>query len=165
MPNRVTASLVVSFTTESAAEGGGDLKLELDGRPDGLNAGKTQFGTEDDVYIMLFKSANVEVTEITCTSGSISPAGSGLADETDTLSFAKSAEANLGYPYASGGAIAWMGAPGGTPTFTAGKSTVKLPNAVIAIGQATYKAAYTAYKLSGVGDVESVLIYAEGIAS
>lgn len=165
MPSRVTASLVVSFSTESAASGGGDLKLEVDSRPDGLNGGITQFGTEDDVYILLFKSANVEVTEITCTSGSLSPAGSGLADETDVLSFAKSAEANLGYPYASGGAIAWMGASGGTPTFAAGKSIVTVPNAVIAIGKATYKAAYQAYKLSGVGDVESVLIYAEGVAA
>ena len=163
MPNRiVTASLVVSFTTEGSGDGDGELKLEVDSRPDGLNGGKTSFGIEDDVYILLFKSANVDVTKITCTSGSLSPAGSGLADETDTLSFAKSAEANLGYPYASGGAIAWMGASGGTPTFTAGKSLVKVPNAVIAIGKATYKAAYTAYKLSGVGDVESVLVYAEG---
>lgn len=164
MSTKVTASLVVNFGAADGAGGGGDLKLEIDNRPDGLNAGKTQFGTDDDVYILLFKSANVQLTEITCTAGNLSPAGSGLADEEDTISFTKTAEANLGYPYASGGSVEWFGQSGGTPTFTAGSSSVKIPSAVIAIGQATYQASYQAYKLAGVGDVESVLVYAEGLA-
>lgn len=162
MPNRVTASLVVSFTTESAADGGGDLKLELD---DSRNGENTSFGAEDNVFIRLIKSSNVGSVDITCTSGSLSSVTHDeLVPKEDTVSFTMSAEANLGYPYASGGDVDWMGASGGTATFLPGKSILRVPNKVVAIGKATYMTKADIYQLSGVGDVESVLVYAEGIA-
>lgn len=170
----VTASLVVSFATGSSAEGGSELKLELD---ESRNGEESSFGVEDAVFVRLIKSSDVELANILCTSGSLSSIVNGetVAKE-DQVSFTNSAETNLSYPSTGTGTVAWMGdpvvvataqvgqhtEPGLVATFHEGKSVVKVPKKVVAIGKASYNTRADIYKLSGVGDVESVLIYADG---
>lgn len=152
---KITATLVVQFGGSGDGEVDGSIKAEIDQRPDGLNAGKTQFGHDDQVGFLVFLN-NAVVDDILTTAdavgASISPAGAGLVDIEEAVTFDESAEAELGYPYASGLSVEWLGNSGGTITATIGKTTITIPAAVFAMAKVSYRAPCRFYRLGNVPD-------------
>lgn len=152
---KITATLVVQFGGSGDGEADGSIKAEIDQRPDGLNAGKTQFGHDDQVGFLVFLDRAVIdqiITTADSVGASISPAGAGLVDIEETVTFDDSAEAQLGYPYGSGLSVQWIGNSGGTITATAGKSAITIPAAVFAMAKVTYRSPCRFYRLGNVPD-------------
>lgn len=150
---KITATLVVQFGGAGDGESTGSIKAEIDQRPDGLNAGKTQFGHDDQVGFLVFLDQAVVdqiVTTADSVGASISPAGSGLVDIEETVTFDDAAEAQLGYPYGAGLTAEWIGNSGGTITATAGKSVITIPAAVFAMAKVSYRSPCRFYRLGNV---------------
>lgn len=104
----VTTSVVVNFENPSDAEG--VLKAEVDTRPCGLNGGKSTFRPGDTVYIVLWKSSNVEDFGYTASAGSLSATSSSVTyNITDVLTFIDSDTASINYPVSSGFSSTWVG--------------------------------------------------------
>ena len=67
----------VSTTISCQISGGeGHLSAEIDSRPYGFNGGRTQYFPGDDCYVLVYKSANVEILGTRTTGGTFGPAGS-----------------------------------------------------------------------------------------
>lgn len=172
----VTATLQISFERDDAdGEDGVILRLEVDDRDDGLNAGDTSFRPGDDVYYLMYLTG-ASLQQHFATAGAISSEGGGgrviADDDAEYLTFSEAKEASLGYP-ASGGltSSAWIGnvydlngnqiaAP--TIELVDGGSTIRTAEKVTGILKLEYIAPYTAYRLSGVPlDVTRAMVFAQ----
>ena len=58
MTELVVATLNINFSADTTAAQG-QIKLEIDDRPEGLNKGDTSFAPGDTAYFFLFKDENV----------------------------------------------------------------------------------------------------------
>lgn len=164
MANQViTTSLVIQFTDPTAGASGAHLSAEIDSRPEGYNKGVTQFLMGDSPVFLVFKTPDV-ATEFSQTAGNVSPFATAQITMKDYISFAKSKEASLSKP------------PNGDVSFTQigsgiGAALRVVGTRVIAgdVITAVYKAEYTttgyAYRLTGAGNIEMVLILIEGTVS
>lgn len=103
----ITTSLVVNFNKSS--DSSDILKLEIDDREDGLNNGKTSFAPGDTVYLLLFKSPNVTIDNILCTTGSIANVGSAVKSIDDFINFPNEQETNADYPVSGGFTYSLLG--------------------------------------------------------
>ena len=144
----ITTSLIVQFGTP---DGGGTdastLTAELDAREDGLNAGNTNFLPGDSPGFLVFASPGVSYTFQT-SSGSITPAGTGTIPVEEILTFPLSREQSLRY-YPVGGVALTLLAGSGPGLASSGPSVTLAANSV-AVVRASYQAAYSSFRLTGV---------------
>ena len=110
MAEVVVATLNVNFAEDSTATQG-VLKLEIDDREDGLNAGDTSFQPGDTVGFWLFKDSNVNLITATpiSTSGGVTSAGSASKEIDEYLTFSNTDSSSLGYPPSGSVTLEWVG--------------------------------------------------------
>ncbi len=127
----------------------GHLSAEVDARPQGLNAGKTSFSPGETVYILVYKSDNVSITETICSAGSLSAQGTATVTVTDELMFEETDAASLSVPARAGiGSSVWYGRSLGSLTLQADKVTVKSAVKGVGVAKVTYEAQAQVYALA-----------------
>ena len=109
MAEIIVATLNVSFDADETDGGQGVLKLDIDDREDGGNAGDTSFAPGDDVYYFLFKDTNVTVLDHVTTAGGFSGQGKGTKEIDENISFSNSDTSSLGYPPQGSVTMKWLG--------------------------------------------------------
>lgn len=106
----VVATIVVDFTGDS---GSSHLSCEVDSRAAGLNHGRTQFRPGMPVYLLVFKTDDVEITAKDASYGTLQNAW--LAEEEkyiwveEWLTFANTNTATLEKPYVDSFSYEWYG--------------------------------------------------------
>jgi hypothetical protein len=94
----ITASQIINFDRDEDADRG-ILRLEVDNRNDGLNAGKTSFSPGDSVGLLLYKSPNITILHgPIVTYGSIAEEGTHITPHEGFLAFAGETEQSLSHP-------------------------------------------------------------------
>ena len=125
---------------DSAGSANGHLSAEIDARTDGLNGGKTAFTPGETVYLLVYASANVTVTEMLCSAGSLARHGSAVVTVTEDLLFEEADTATLGKPArASLTQSAWYGRSLGTLTLQADRMTLKAANRGVGVARVSYE--------------------------
>jgi hypothetical protein len=117
---------------------GGHLSAEIDRRADGLNGGKTSFNPGDTVYILVYKSDNVTLTDLEASAGSVAQTGYEIVTKTDEVFFEKEDSASLSTPADSIVSSQWFGRSLGSITLQADKQTVKSDSEGVAVAQVDY---------------------------
>jgi len=127
----------------------GHLSAEVDARPQGLNGGKTSFSPGETVYILVYKSDNVSITETICSAGSLSAQGTATVTVTDELMFEETDSAGLSVPARAGiDASVWYGRSLGSLTLQVDKVTVKSAVKGVGVAKVTYEAQAQVYALA-----------------
>jgi hypothetical protein len=180
MAEVVVATLNVSFDTTDESTSG-NLKLEIDDRPDGLNNGNTSFKPGDDAYYIMYKDADDALFKLTiirheATAGGTAPVAPGTATKSidENITFSNSDTGSLGYPPNNDVVLDWLGksyelkgttlTPDTTlPERTRSELKMKGGKKMIGILNAKYTTTGTTHKLSGVPeDFKEVLVFAVG---
>jgi len=127
----------------------GHLSAEVDARPQGLNGGKTSFSPGETVFILVYKSDNVSITETICSAGSLSAQGTATVTVTDELMFEETDAASLSVPARAGiGTSVWYGRSLGNLMLQADKVTVKSAVKGVGVAKITYEAQAEVYALA-----------------
>jgi hypothetical protein len=138
-----------SDTTTGGSGITGHFSAEIDGRSDGLNAGKTSFAPGDSVYILVYRSGNARVAGTDCSAGSISANGSASVTVSEDIMFEGEQTASLQRPAAGGltGTV-WLGRDLGALSLGSDKTTVTASSKGVAVARVTYAGTADVYKLS-----------------
>lgn len=143
------ATIVVQFGTPGdSSSTAGHLSAEIDSRPDGLNAGKTSFVPGDSVAILVYKTSNVTIDEVGCSSGSIRPSGTTTVSRTEDLTFANSKTSSLSAPATGGLTTTWLGRSLGSLSRGPDGTTVTAGSSGIAVARVTYTALAHVYTIN-----------------
>lgn len=174
MAEVVVATLNVSFSADTTGAGG-QLKLEIDDREDGLNNGETSFKPGDQPGFFLFKDDNVTLnTGPKASAGGITSEGSGTKDIDENITFSNSDSSTLNYPPQTAVTMEWLGkcytisgtsvTPNSTLPGVDGSNLKMAANKkVIGILHVTYTTQGDLYRLRNVGeDIPEVVIFAIG---
>lgn len=164
------ATIRVQFGNPSGSATG-HLSAEIDTRPQGLNGGRTAFNPGETVYLLLYKTDNVSITDTLCSAGSLSAQGSTVVTITEELMFEDADTAQLSKPARA--AIAqtvWYGRNLGSLTVQPDKITVKAQARGVAVAKITYEALALIYTLSSPATLNgetdfSILALIKGVAS
>lgn len=143
-------TLRVQFGTPDA-EGGasGHLSAEVDTRPNGLNGGKSSFSPGETVYVLVFKTDNVVISETICSAGSLSAQSTTLVPRTEEVMFEDSDTATLSVPvHGALTGTTWYGRALGALTVQADRITVKAAVKGVGVAKVTYQALAHLYALS-----------------
>jgi len=154
-----SASIVVQFGANFSSSS--HLSAEIDTRPGGLNAGKTTFQPGDTVAILVYKTSDVTLSQVSASSGSISPASSPkvTVNKTDTITFANSREASIDVPALGGSldSVQWMGNDLGTITLNGTRAIAA--NSGIGVANVTYSAEADVYMLTSPASINGSTDY------
>lgn len=145
------ATIRVQFGSPDGQGGAseGHLSAEVDARPQGLNAGKTSFSPGETVYILVYKSDNVRITETICSAGSLSAQGTATVSVTDELMFEDTDTASLSVPARAGLASSvWYGRSLGALTLQGDKVTVNAASKGVGVAKVSYEALAQVYALA-----------------
>lgn len=165
------ATIRVQFGSPDGSNATGHLSAEIDTRPGGLNGGRTSFSPGETAYILVYKSANVSITDTVCSAGSLSAQGSAVVSVTEELMFEDSDTASLGKPARSGiGQSVWYGRSLGSLTLQSDKVSVKASAKGVGVAKVTYDALAVVYALSSPATLNgetdfSILALIKGAAS
>lgn len=177
MTEVVIATLNVNFSSDDAAgDVTGTIKLEIDDREDGLNAGDTSFAPGDDAYFFMFKDANVTLltTVPERTAGGVTGVGSGTKEISENVTFSNSNSSNLGYPPDGAVTMTWLGrsftltgttlaANSALPELNGSELKMADGKNVIGMLRCEYESTGSLWKLSNVPtDIAEVLLLAVG---
>ena len=133
------------------------LSAEIDSRPDGLNGGKTSFLPGDRVGILVFKTPNVAVSAIECSSGSISTGGNVTVTRSEELTFANSDTANLSVPASGALSTRWMGRSLGTLSVAGDEPTaVRASSRGIGVARVSFPAQADSYWLNSPATIDGL---------
>ncbi len=144
------ATIRVQFgSPDGQGSASGHLSAEVDARPTGLNGGKTAFQPGETVYILVYKSDNVGITETTCSAGSLSAQGTATVTVTNELMFEDTDSASLSVPARAGLATSvWYGRDLGTLTLQSDKVTVKAQAKGVGVAKVSFEALALVYALA-----------------
>lgn len=143
------ATIRVQFGSPDGTGASGHLSAEVDSRPTGLNGGKTAFQPGETVYLLVYKSDNVSITESICSAGSLSAQGTATVTINDELMFEDSDSASLSVPARSGLASSvWYGRSLGGLTLQGDKVTVKAASKGVGVAKVSYEALALVYALA-----------------
>lgn len=157
MTNKLTSSVTVSFKTDID----GLLVMEVDDRPDGLNAGDTTFYPGDSPGFLVYKSAAVDIYNLRATEGAIATAGVGSRVVTEWLTCAMEKQARTKYPVSSGLSI--ITAKGDSIAgYSVTEEGLTFPTKVLAVVEVQYTAIFSAYRLTGASGEAPVIVFAAG---
>jgi len=143
-------TIQVSFSTPGAdAYSNAHLSAEIDSREGGLNAGKTSFAPGDDVYILVYKSSNVEISSVAVSAGSCSGQGSVNVSTTEDVIFADSVESSLGKPCAGGlTSQKWLGNNLGAISLGSDQTTLTIAAKGVGVAKVGFDSTALVYKLT-----------------
>lgn len=147
------------------------LSAEVDTRPGGLNAGRSSFNPGETVYILVYKSDNVSITDTICSAGSLTSQGTTVVDATEELMFEGDDVATLNKPVRSGISQAvWYGRSLGTLALQSDKVTVKASSKGVAVAKVTYESLAQVYVLTSPATLNgetdfSILALIKGVAA
>lgn len=102
----VTAHVVVDF---GASDDTPNVIVEIDGREDGYNHGKTSFLPGEEAYLLLYVPAGWTCTYQAASAGAVSYVENDTVEIEDFLTFIDDDTAVLQYPVSAGPVIAWLG--------------------------------------------------------
>lgn len=110
---------------DSSDDQSGLLLIEVDGREDGRNKGRTRFMPGEQPYLLVYKGEDVTVTLTDSSAGAIiDVVDEETAEEEEELDFANVTEADTRYPIESIVEYKWLGNDLGTPTIDGSKKVV-----------------------------------------
>jgi len=140
----------IRVTFGDSAAGDAHLSAEIDSRPTGLNGGKTGFVGGDDVFILLYRSDNVEILRADSTAGSI-----GLYPAQPSVTLTKTEEFvleeedtfELPVPAESVVSAVWYGRDLGAPVLQPNKMTMRVPIRGLGLVKVTFTARADVYVL------------------
>jgi hypothetical protein len=165
------ATIRVQFGSPDGAGASGHLSAEVDSRPNGLNGGKTAFQPGETVYILVYRSDNVSITETICSAGSLYAQGTVTVSLTDELMFEDSDTASLSVPARSSlSSSVWYGRDLGPLTLQADKVTVKAASKGVGVAKVSYEALAQIYALASPASLNgetdfSILALIKGVAT
>ena len=165
------ATIRVQFGNPDGSGASGHLSAEIDTRPQGLNGGRSSFSPGETVYLLVYKSDNVSITDTICSAGSLSSQGSAVVTVTEELMFEDSDTATLGKPARSSlTQSVWYGRSLGGLTLQSDKVTVKTSSKGVGVAKVTYDALALVYALSSPATLNgetdfSILALIKGVAS
>ena len=146
----IVQSLTIDFSGSNTTSNQGVLKLEIDGRPDGLNKGKTSgFLPGESVGILAYRGSGVTIKNIKSSVGSVVNVGSGTKTISTDLVFADTNQASLAYPSSGGFDGVWLGRSLGSLVVLQ-DTNVLADNSGVAIFNAEYTAAFDTYRLQSI---------------
>lgn len=168
------ATIRVQFGSPDGASGSGmtgHLSAEIDTRPDGLNGGRNAFSPGETVYILVYKSDNVSITDTICSAGSMSADGTTVVSKTEELMFEDADTATLQLPARSAlSSTTWYGRSLGTLTLQSDKVTARASSKGVGVAKVTYEALAQIYALTspatlnGVTDFSILALIKGGVA-
>jgi hypothetical protein len=143
----VTANITISFGEADAASANAHLSAEIDGRPEGLNAGKTSFVPGDTAHFLIYKSANVTYDTPIPSAGTINQGATGLTvTKEDDISFADTDTASLSIPATGIVSVTWLGTSLGSLVLT-DPTTIKASAKGVAVARVRYTCSADAWSL------------------
>ena len=149
----------------------GHLSAEVDTRPSGLNGGRSSFSPGETVYILVYKTDNVSITDTICSAGSLSAQGTTMVTVSEELMFEDADTATLGKPARSSlSQSVWYGRSLGALTLQSDKVTVKASSKGVGVAKVSYDALALVYALSSPATLNgetdfSILALIKGSAS
>ena len=165
----MTTQVFNADITVQFSNGTGDKRVlaQIDDRSakdNGLNNGVTSFISGDNVFILLFKSEGVSVTDIINSDGNIVRAGSGQYITRERVKFTPgNLESSASKPINGNFTYTWLGSrnPGQLSAFN--EDTIRLtPKAntpAIGIADVTYTSRYDAYRLNSTTAEEVLIVF------
>lgn len=165
MAKRVTASLTINFNEDSVSDSA-QIKIEIDGREDGLNEGITTFRPGDSPGYLIFLPAGMTIVEHDVSAGVISSQGTGSFAVNDFATFANSREASLSYPANNGFSASWHGKSGGSIQLL-DDFRVGIPEpAKGRVLRYQYNSTYRGFRIKNIpSSIERLVVYVEGETS
>jgi len=143
------ATLRVQFGNPDGSGATGHLSAEVDARTEGLNGGRTAFSPGETVYLLVYRTDNVSITETACSAGSLSAQGSAVVTVTEELLFEDTDTATLDKPVRSDiSQVAWYGRSLGGLALQPDKITLKAANKGVAVAKVSYDALAWVYALA-----------------
>lgn len=133
----IRTTIQVSFGT--GATGNEHISAEVDGRTDGLNAGKTSFLPGDTAFILIYKSGNVTIDQILISAGSMINATSGTVQKEEDIFFDDASTATLSFPTTGPVAVTWLGAQLGDLVLQSDGMTVRSSAKGVAVARVQYQ--------------------------
>lgn len=166
MSNEVTTTVQLTFGSGDSNKG--HLSAEVDNRPGGLNGGKTKFSGGEPVYVLLYKSRNVSITQKLVSAGSIYPGQNQLIDMEEIITFQNKREASLSKPVSGMLDVTWLGNSLGWLTVDVDQTTVNASGAGVAVAKVSYKTEAQSYRISTPRSVNgetnySLIFFAAGV--
>lgn len=160
MTRPVRTSLSISFSSNLSRE---VLQLEVDGRVEGGNRGRTQFYPGDSVHLLEFRTNRVSVVDRFATDGGLVALGTGSIEITEFVTVSGAKIGNTTRPISSGFSLLryW-----GRPVTISGYdgSTINLQSETVAVLEVRYTTQFTVLRLSGASGEAPVIVYVMGIA-
>ncbi|MDO8313754.1 MAG: hypothetical protein Q7T00_00715 [Rugosibacter sp.] len=168
------ATIRVQFGNPDGSNGSdasGHLSAEVDTRPSGMNGGRSSFSPGETVYILVYKTDNVSITDTICSAGSLSAQGTTVVTVSEELMFEDADTATLGKPARSNlSQSVWYGRSLGALTLQSDKVTVKASSKGVGVAKVSYDALALVYALSSPATLNgetdfSILALIKGSAS
>lgn len=164
------ATIRVQFGNPDGSGAEGHLSAEVDSRPDGMNGGRSSFSPGETVYLLVYKTDNVNITDTICSAGSLSSNGTANVTVTEEVMFEDSDTATLPKPASGAVSSVWQGRSLGSLTLQSDKLTVKAGAKGVAVAKVTYIAQAQVYALSSPSSINgetdfSILALIKGSAS
>jgi hypothetical protein len=136
--SQVTTTITIQFGDNANSQG--FLAAEIDSRPDGLNAGRSQFMPEEVVWFLIYAGSNVSYNPPVLSDGQLLRGADVLVAQEEILTFANSRESRLAKPAEGGLVISWFGTALGGTKLGSDQMTVLADKAGVAVAQVRYKA-------------------------
>lgn len=146
MNTSIRTTIQVQFGGDSTGEE--YIAAEVDGRPDGLNAGKTSFLPGETAYILVYKSSNVTINKVLSSAGSIVNASVGTVQKEEDVFFDDTNSATLSCPATRVVSISWHGNSLGDLALQTDEMTLKSNVKGVAVARVVYNTAPVAFGIA-----------------
>ncbi|MBF0370318.1 MAG: hypothetical protein HQL52_12770 [Magnetococcales bacterium] len=131
----------------------GNLSAEIDGRIDGLNAGRTAFYSGETAHLLVHAGAEVDDISVAASTGTLSANADQSYQVTQDVSFDGSNSASLNQPAVSIDSVIWLGADLGEISLETDGMTVTAANSGVAIARITCTIQAKSWGLSAPSEV------------
>ena len=158
-----SATLLVEFGGDGDPGADGELALEIDDRPDGLNGGKTSFVVGDSPGYLLYLSQGLTLAVHVATTGVIVDMGATTRQILgEAVVVTKDSPGRLRYAPSGPVVLQFVGAPLPGAAVSVNGREVTLTGAPVAILNAVYSTTARQYRLANVA-AQTAVIYAEAV--
>ena len=131
----------------------GNLSAEVDGRIDGLNAGRTAFNSGETAHLLVHAGPEVSEIDVASSAGSLSANADQSYQVTQNVSFDGTNSASLNHPAISIDSVIWLGADLGNLSLETDGMTVTSESSGVAIARVTCTVQAKSWGLSAPSEV------------
>ncbi len=136
--SQVTTTITIQFGSNTDSQG--FLTAEVDSRPDGLNAGRSQFQPEEVVWFLVYAGPNVTYDPPILSDGVLMRGGEVAVAQEEFITFANSKEGKLAKPAESSAKVSWYGTSLGVTKLGSDKMTLLADKSGVAVAGVKYTA-------------------------